>query len=123
MQVTRNIDISPHNLYCHLTISAPSSSSSNTPITLFTTTSEQMSLDAYVYAIPKRNQYQVLSTTLFGGASSTTDHSAEFATRLAKILAGKLNRPVYVGVSVVEYLNQISALEKIIEFVLASAVL
>ncbi|OJJ87699.1 proteasome assembly chaperone 4 family protein [Aspergillus glaucus CBS 516.65] len=51
-------------------------------------------MGSFVYAMPDRiNPKSVLSTTLY------TSSSIEFTTRLAKILARRMARPVYVGCS------------------------
>ena len=54
-------------------------------------------LGSFVYAMPDRlNSISALSTPLIEDQGSI-----EFGTRVAKILARKLERPVYVGCSVV----------------------
>ncbi|KAF8863821.1 hypothetical protein BDZ45DRAFT_583263 [Acephala macrosclerotiorum] len=53
-------------------------------------------LGSFVYALPDRlNPGQALSTPLY-----TYESSVEFTTRLAKLLARKTGRPVYVGNSI-----------------------
>ncbi|KAI0205254.1 hypothetical protein F4808DRAFT_278522 [Astrocystis sublimbata] len=53
-------------------------------------------MGSFVYALPDRyNPTQPLSTTLY-----SSEATLEFTTRLAKILAKKTNRPVYVGNSI-----------------------
>ncbi|KAI0490379.1 hypothetical protein F4859DRAFT_6851 [Xylaria cf. heliscus] len=53
-------------------------------------------MGSFVYALPDRyNPSQPLSTTLY-----SAEATLEFTTRLARILAKKTNRPVYVGNSV-----------------------
>ncbi|KIN06149.1 hypothetical protein OIDMADRAFT_38502 [Oidiodendron maius Zn] len=53
-------------------------------------------LGSFVYALPDRmNTGQTLSTPLY-----TYETSLDFATRLAKLLARKTERPVYVGNSI-----------------------
>ncbi|KAH6681883.1 hypothetical protein B0J14DRAFT_225328 [Halenospora varia] len=59
-------------------------------------TSTTASLGSFVYAIPDRfNPSQALSTPLY-----TYESSVEFTTRLAKLLARKTKKPVYVGNSI-----------------------
>ncbi|KAI9789859.1 MAG: hypothetical protein M1835_001410 [Candelina submexicana] len=67
---------------------------------LTTTTGEPVStpssLGSFVYAMPDRtNTRNVLSTPLY-----TRESSLESATRLAKLLARKMGKPVYVGSSI-----------------------
>ncbi|KAI9701089.1 MAG: hypothetical protein M1836_001758 [Candelina mexicana] len=67
---------------------------------LTTTTGESIStpssLGSFVYAMPDRtNTRNVLSTPLY-----TRESSLETATRLAKLLARKMGKPVYVGSSI-----------------------
>ncbi|KAI0422030.1 hypothetical protein F5X98DRAFT_190874 [Xylaria grammica] len=53
-------------------------------------------MGSFVYALPdKYNPTQPLSTTLY-----STEATLEFTIRLAKILAKKVNMPVYVGNSI-----------------------
>ena len=53
-------------------------------------------LGSFIYAMPDRlDSKNSISTVL-----STTPGTIEYATRLAKILARRLNGPVYVGCSV-----------------------
>ncbi|CZR66134.1 uncharacterized protein PAC_16035 [Phialocephala subalpina] len=53
-------------------------------------------LGSFVYALPDRlNPGQTLSTPLY-----TYESSVEFTTRLAKLLARKTGKPVYVGNSI-----------------------
>ncbi|KAI8625198.1 hypothetical protein F5Y19DRAFT_275248 [Xylariaceae sp. FL1651] len=53
-------------------------------------------MGSFVYALPdKYNSSQPLSTTLY-----SAEATVEFTTRLAKILAKKTQRPVYVGNSI-----------------------
>ncbi|RFU35738.1 hypothetical protein B7463_g592, partial [Scytalidium lignicola] len=79
------------NICLHLTIT--------NCIQLFLTTapkgdlSNEAPLGSFVYALPDRiNQGQALSTPLY-----TYESSVEFTTRLAKALARKTQKPVYVG--------------------------
>jgi len=59
-------------------------------------TSEAAPLGSFVYALPDRlNTGQTLSTPLY-----TYESSIEFTTRLAKLLARKTSKPVYVGNSI-----------------------
>ncbi|KAH8589989.1 hypothetical protein B0O99DRAFT_655187 [Bisporella sp. PMI_857] len=59
-------------------------------------TSAGVPLGSFVYALPDRiHQGQTLSTPLF-----TYESSLEFTTRLAKLLARKSGKPVYVGNSI-----------------------
>ncbi|KAI1117258.1 hypothetical protein F5Y14DRAFT_376637 [Nemania sp. NC0429] len=71
-------------------------------ILLFITTVAAEDLDkpapmgSFVYAIPDRyNPSQPLSTTIY-----SAEATLEFTTRLARILAKKINMPVYVGNSI-----------------------
>jgi len=73
-----------------------------TSILLFLTTavngdtSALAPLGSFVYALPDRtNPGQTISTPLYSYESSL-----EFTTRLSKLLARKLNKPVYVGNSI-----------------------
>ncbi|EPE36111.1 hypothetical protein GLAREA_05449 [Glarea lozoyensis ATCC 20868] len=75
---------------------------SSTSIILFLTTtvnsdtSSTAPLGSFVYAMPDRlNAGQTLSTPLY-----TYESSVEFTTRLAKLLARRTKRPVYVGNSI-----------------------
>ncbi|KAI1169195.1 hypothetical protein F5B18DRAFT_13250 [Nemania serpens] len=53
-------------------------------------------MGSFVYAIPdKYNPNQPLSTTIY-----SAEATLEFTTRLARILAKKINMPVYVGNSI-----------------------
>ncbi|RWA12513.1 hypothetical protein EKO27_g2620 [Xylaria grammica] len=53
-------------------------------------------MGSFVYALPdKYNPTQPLSTTIY-----STEATLEFTIRLAKILAKKVNMPVYVGNSI-----------------------
>ncbi|KAI0537764.1 hypothetical protein GGR58DRAFT_470213 [Xylaria digitata] len=53
-------------------------------------------MGSFVYALPdKYNPNQPLSTTIY-----SAEATLEFTTRLAKILAKKVNLPVYVGNSI-----------------------
>ncbi|KAF7712627.1 Uncharacterized protein PECH_002877 [Penicillium ucsense] len=53
-------------------------------------------MGSFVYAMPDRTSpNQTLSTTLY-----TTPSSIEYTTRVAKILARRMQRPVYVGCSI-----------------------
>ena len=73
-----------HCTMVHLTTSALGDSSTSA------------ALGSFVYAMPDRiDARNAISTAL-----STTPGNSEYATRLAKILARKLNGPVYVGCSV-----------------------
>ncbi|RDL40431.1 ARM repeat-containing protein [Venustampulla echinocandica] len=59
-------------------------------------TSTPVSLGSFVYAIPDRyNPGQTLSTPLY-----THESTLEFTTRLAKLLAQRTQKPVYVGNSI-----------------------
>ncbi|KAF4634412.1 hypothetical protein G7Y89_g3692 [Cudoniella acicularis] len=59
-------------------------------------TSTTVPLGSFVYALPDRlNPNQALSTPLY-----TYESSVEFTTRLAKLLARKTKKPVYVGNSI-----------------------
>ncbi|KAG9243470.1 hypothetical protein BJ878DRAFT_423535 [Calycina marina] len=59
-------------------------------------TSTGAPLGSFVYALPDRlNPGQCLSTPLF-----TYESSLEFTTRLAKLLARRTGKPVYVGNSI-----------------------
>ncbi|GAB7353220.1 hypothetical protein MBLNU459_g3740t1 [Dothideomycetes sp. NU459] len=82
-------------IYLHLTLLA-------TSLMLFLTSSSSdsvaapASMGSLVYAMPDRyNPTQPISTPLY-----TLPSSLDFATRLAKILARKTGRAVYVGSSV-----------------------
>ncbi|PSS18664.1 hypothetical protein M430DRAFT_102397 [Amorphotheca resinae ATCC 22711] len=82
-------------IHLYLTIQA-------TSLLLFLTTalngdtSTAAPLGSFVYALPDRiNPGQALSTPLY-----TYESSVEFTTRLAKLLARKTQRPVYVGNSI-----------------------
>ncbi|PMD24025.1 hypothetical protein NA56DRAFT_669231 [Hyaloscypha hepaticicola] len=73
-----------------------------TSILLFLTTvlngdtSTAAPLGSFVYALPDRmNPGQTISTPLF-----TYESSVEFTTRLARLLARKTGKPVYVGNSI-----------------------
>jgi Proteasome assembly chaperone 4 len=87
----------PHLLFhAHLTILAHCTMVHLTTSTLGESGSTTASLGSFVYAMPDRlNPRDAISTAL-----STTPANIEYATRLAKILARKLNRPVYVGCSI-----------------------
>ncbi|KAF7930742.1 uncharacterized protein EAE98_001957 [Botrytis deweyae] len=83
------------NIHLHLTINTVS-------ILLFLTTalngdtSTAPPLGSFVYALPNRmNASQPLSTPL-----CVYESSVEFTTRLAKLLARKTGKPVYVGNSI-----------------------
>ncbi|KAI9646245.1 hypothetical protein NHQ30_005685 [Ciborinia camelliae] len=83
------------NIHLHLTINKVS-------ILLFLTTalngdtSTTPPLGSFVYALPNRmNASQPLSTPL-----CVYESSVEFTTRLAKLLARKTGKPVYVGNSI-----------------------
>ncbi|PVH86974.1 hypothetical protein DL98DRAFT_406762 [Cadophora sp. DSE1049] len=81
-------------IHLHLTIQA-------TSIILFLTTAmngdtSTVPLGSFVYALPDRlNPGQTLSTPLY-----TYESSVEFTTRLAKLLARKTKKAVYVGNSI-----------------------
>jgi len=82
-------------IHLHLTISTAS-------LLLFLTTnlngntSTTAPLGSFVYALPDRtNVGQTLSTPLY-----TYESSIEFTTRIAKLLARKTGKPVYVGNSI-----------------------
>ncbi|KAK7203469.1 hypothetical protein BZA70DRAFT_65578 [Myxozyma melibiosi] len=126
--LTHSIPSPPYTLFLHLTIFPSSSTSSPIPqpITLNVTTSEStMPLTAFVYALPPLSSSsstspelkKPLCTTIFGGQDSASQDSVEFATRLAKICASKLQRPVYVGASIGQFLSQIEVLGKVVDFV------
>ncbi|KAF2497238.1 hypothetical protein BU16DRAFT_526258 [Lophium mytilinum] len=71
-----------------------------TSVLLFLTTSVEStstlsSLGSFVYAMPNRTGGQPLSTPLY-----TQGSTLDFATRLARLLAKKLGKPVYVGNSI-----------------------
>ncbi|TAQ85689.1 hypothetical protein B7494_g5985 [Chlorociboria aeruginascens] len=83
------------SIHLHLTIN-------KTSLLLFLTTaingdtSTTAPLGSFVYALPDRiNSSQALSTPLY-----TFESSVEFTTRLAKLLARKSGKPVYVGNSI-----------------------
>lgn len=64
--------------------------------TLNGNTSNVAPLGSFVYALPDRmNAGQTLSTPLY-----TYESSVEFTTRLAKLLARKTGKPIYVGNSI-----------------------
>jgi len=82
-------------IHLHLTIRT-------TSLLLFLTTainndtSTTPPLGSFVYALPDRmNPGQTISTPLY-----TYESSVEFSTRLAKLLARKTGKPVYVGNSI-----------------------
>ncbi|KAL2195070.1 hypothetical protein P885DRAFT_41479 [Corynascus similis CBS 632.67] len=82
-------------IYLHLTVKAKA-------IVLFLTTASledaasPTPLGSFVYALPdKYNPSQPLATAL-----CTVEPTIEFTTRLAKLLAKKTQRPVYVGNSI-----------------------
>ncbi|PMD66459.1 uncharacterized protein K444DRAFT_639619 [Hyaloscypha bicolor E] len=81
-------------IYIRLTIQA-------TSLLLLTTamngdTSRAAPLGSFVYALPDRmNPGQTISTPLF-----TYESSIEFTTRLARLLARRTGKPVYVGNSI-----------------------
>jgi len=59
-------------------------------------TSTSAPLGSFIYALPDRmNPSQTISTPLY-----TYESSLEFTTRLAKLLARKTGKPVYVGNSI-----------------------
>ncbi|TVY82501.1 hypothetical protein LSUE1_G002472 [Lachnellula suecica] len=72
-----------------------------TSLLLFLTTAlngdtSAVPLGSFVYAIPDRiNAGQALSTPLY-----TSEPTLEFTTRLAKLLAHRTGKPVYVGNSI-----------------------
>ncbi|KAF2816582.1 uncharacterized protein BDZ99DRAFT_458436 [Mytilinidion resinicola] len=71
-----------------------------TSLLLFLTSSGESastlsSLGSFVYAMPNRTGGQPLSTPLY-----TQGSTLDFATRLARVLAKKVGKPVYVGNSV-----------------------
>ncbi|AEO56757.1 hypothetical protein MYCTH_2302025 [Thermothelomyces thermophilus ATCC 42464] len=88
----RSIDT---RIYLHLTVKSKA-------IVLFLTTASledaasPSPLGSFVYALPdKYNPSQPLATAL-----CTVEPTIEFTTRLAKLLARKTQRPVYVGNSI-----------------------
>ncbi|KAI9810085.1 MAG: hypothetical protein M1827_006696 [Pycnora praestabilis] len=95
IQLSFPLPRSPHTtVHLHLTILS-------TTLLLFLTTatgdvSGSSSLGSFIYAMPDRTHLtNVLSTPLYARESSL-----EFTTRIAKLLARKTGKPVYVGNSV-----------------------
>ena len=91
----------PHLLFlAHLTFLSSSTSTTTTILHLTTNPLSSPStlspLGSFVYALPDRlSTSNTISTPL-----TTSQNTIEYATRLAKILARKLNGPVYVGCSI-----------------------
>ncbi|KAK9366150.1 hypothetical protein V1509DRAFT_630676 [Lipomyces kononenkoae] len=131
--ITDTISIPPLTLFCHLTIfpsfpsrtnSTLSQSITSQPIVVHVTTAESTTtpLTVLVYALPRRNNGTTstpgpLATTLLGGKDGSSQESMELALRLARVLANRTNRPVYVGASVGGFLRQVDAIEKVAAFV------
>ncbi|KAK9330451.1 hypothetical protein V1520DRAFT_340533 [Lipomyces starkeyi] len=134
--ITDRISIPPHTLFCHLTIFPSSPTRTNNtssspvsqgitsqPIIVHVTTAETQitPLSVFVYALPRManvtSTTQPLATTLLGGQDSSSQESMELALRLARVLAKRTNRPVYVGATVGGYLGQVGAIEKVAAFV------
>ncbi|KAK9374063.1 uncharacterized protein V1513DRAFT_447147 [Lipomyces chichibuensis] len=134
--ITDRISIPPHTLFCHLTIfpstPSPTKSTSSSPVSqnvtsqpiiVHITTAETPTtpLSVFVYALPRManvaSTTQPLATTLLGGQDSSSQESMEFALRLARVLAKRTNRPVYVGATVSGFLGQVGAIEKVAAFV------
>jgi hypothetical protein len=87
----------PHLLFhAHLTFLTHCTMVHLTTSTLGESGSTIASLGSFVYAMPDRVDARNSICT----ALSTTPANIEYATRLAKILARKLGRPVYVGCSI-----------------------
>ncbi|KAK9467201.1 hypothetical protein V1512DRAFT_262181 [Lipomyces arxii] len=115
--ITAQISVPPYTLFCHITI-FPKSATANAiisqPVVVNVTTTESGAspLSALVYAIP-RPTGPALTSTLFGGMTSESQESLEFATRLARYAAKKTSRPVYAGATVGGFLPQVEAVEKV----------
>lgn len=81
-------------VHVHLTFSK-----TNTLILLTTTTTGDSgaltAMGSFVYAMPNRLNPQNIPSTTFYSSEDTIDH----ASRIAKILAQRMNVPVYVGCS------------------------
>ncbi|KAJ8099450.1 hypothetical protein POJ06DRAFT_256995 [Lipomyces tetrasporus] len=134
--LAHRISIPPYTLFCHLTIfpstpsqtigaslSSTSQNITSQPIIIHVTTSEAPTtpLSVFVYALPRpasdQSTAQPVATTLLGGQDSSSQESMELALRLARVLARRTNRPVYVGVTAAGFLGHVDAIEKVSAFV------
>ncbi|KAK9237125.1 hypothetical protein V1525DRAFT_404676 [Lipomyces kononenkoae] len=134
--IMHTISIPPHTLFCHLTIfpSVPSQTNCSSsprlsqtitsqPIVVHVTAAESQTtpLSVFVYALPRRTNVTSstgpLATTLLGGQDGSSQESMELALRLARVLANRTNRPVYVGATVGGFVRQVDAIEKVVAFV------
>lgn len=90
------IQCGPDSVWCHATLPVDSDNARH-PVTLFVWPAHlpEPPMGSFVYALPYRGRPEkVICTRIF------LDHgSIDGAERLAKTLAVKLNRPVYVGSS------------------------
>ncbi|KAK9457151.1 hypothetical protein V1511DRAFT_151080 [Dipodascopsis uninucleata] len=137
--ITERINVAGYTLFCHLTIYPTEEYSSkddenanrtkksllSQPLVLHVTSSESQlsSLPVLIYAIPPASTSNLSTTTLpvttalIGGQDSNSHDSVELATRLAKAIAKRHNRPVYVGAAVSGFLPQVETFEKLVAFV------
>ena len=103
----------PHSpsTHVHIHLSQLGSTTTSTSLLLFlTTTSSATSssslapLGSFVYALPSARASPASTTSSSRAVLATPlyarESSLEFTTRLARLLAGKIKRPVYVGSSV-----------------------
>ncbi|KAK9378549.1 uncharacterized protein V2V93DRAFT_375950 [Kockiozyma suomiensis] len=132
---SRTVEVAPYTLFLHLTVFPSTAATTATPtsttktaaplILNITTSSPPMPLTSLSYSLPasssssssSSSQSKSLSTTLLGGQNGASEESVEFASRLGAACARRFKRPVYVGASVGQFLGQVEAMSKIIEFV------
>ncbi|OCT50870.1 hypothetical protein CLCR_09229 [Cladophialophora carrionii] len=86
----------PHlTVHAHLTFMGTCAMVHLTTTDLGDSEGDRPPMGSFVYAMPDmRDERNVISTAL-----STSGSSIDYATRMAKILARKMKRPVYVGCS------------------------